>query len=125
MKIRVPSRKAGLVVDAWGGSPVSMPVNEIYNALQSGATDGSMIEGTTTMAFKLGEVADFLTVGMDTAISPIIMNRDAFDGLSAEHQAAVLKVGQDISVTGNQVQVAEAANGIAAFPAAEAKELSP
>jgi TRAP-type C4-dicarboxylate transport system substrate-binding protein len=102
-----------------------MPVNEIYNALQSGVTDGAMIDGTTTMAFKLGEVADFLTLGMDMAISPIIMNRDAFDGLSAEHQAAVLKVGQDISVTGNQVQLAEAAKGIAAFPAAEAKELSP
>lgn len=125
MKIRVPSRNAGLVIEAWGGSPVSMPVSEIYNALQTGVIDAAMIDGTATMAFKLGEVANFLTVGMDTTISPffIIMNRDAFDGLSAEHQAAVLKVGQDISVTGNQVQMAEAAKGIAAFGATEGKEL--
>ena len=125
MKIRVPSRNAGLVVEAWGGSPVSMPVSEIYNALQTGVIDGAMIDGTATMAFKLGEVANFLTVGMDTTISPffIIMNRDAFDALPADSQAAVLQVGQEISVLGNQVQLTEAAKGIAAFAAAEGKEL--
>jgi TRAP-type C4-dicarboxylate transport system substrate-binding protein len=125
MKIRVPSRNAGLVVEAWGGSPVSMPVSEIYNALQTGVIDGAMIDGTATMAFKLGEVANFLTVGMDTTISPffIIMNRDAFDALPADSQAAVLKVGQDISVVGNQVQLAEAAKGIAKFGTTEGKEL--
>ena len=125
MKIRVPSRNAGLVVEAWGGSPVSMPVSEIYNALQTGVIDGAMIDGTATMAFKLGEVANFLTVGMDTTISPffIIMNRDAFDALPADQQAAVLKVGQDISVVGNQVQLGEAAKGIAKFGETEGKEL--
>ena len=125
MKIRVPSRNAGLVVEAWGGSPVSMPVSEIYNALQTGVIDGAMIDGTATMAFKLGEVANHLTVGMDTTISPffIIMNRDAFDALPADQQAAVLKVGQDISVVGNQVQLAEAAKGIAKFGETEGKEL--
>ena len=125
LKIRVPSRNAGLVVEAWGGSPVSMPVSEIYNALQTGVIDGAMIDGTATNAFKLGEVANFLTVGMDTTISPffILMNRDAFDALSAEHQAAVLAVGQEISVIGNRVQLAEAAKGIAAFGALAGKEL--
>jgi TRAP-type C4-dicarboxylate transport system substrate-binding protein len=125
LKIRVPSRNAGLVVEAWGGSPVSMPVSEIYNALQTGVIDGAMIDGTATNAFKLGEVANFLTVGMDTTISPffILMNRDAFDALSPEHQQAVLTVGQEISVTGNRVQLAEAAKGIAAFGALEGKEL--
>jgi TRAP-type C4-dicarboxylate transport system substrate-binding protein len=125
MKIRVPSRNAGLVVEAWGGTPVSMPVSEIYNALQTGVIDGAMIDGTATMAFKLGEVANFLTVGMDTTISPffIIMNRDAFAALPADQQAAVLTAGQEISVVGNAVQLAEAAKGIAAFGATEGKEL--
>jgi TRAP-type C4-dicarboxylate transport system substrate-binding protein len=125
LKIRVPSRNAGLVVEAWGGSPVSMPVSDIYNALQTGVIDGAMIDGTATMAFKLGEVANFLTVGMDTTISPffIVMNRDAFDALPADQQEAVLKVGQEISVMGNQVQLTEAAKGIEKFGATEGKEL--
>jgi TRAP-type C4-dicarboxylate transport system substrate-binding protein len=125
MKIRVPSRNAGLVVTAWGGSPVSMPVNEIYNALQTGVIDGAMIDGTATKAFKLGEVANFLTVGMDTTISPffIIMNKDAFGALSPEHQQAVEKVGQEISAIGNKVQLDVAAKGIAAFGTLPGKQL--
>jgi TRAP-type C4-dicarboxylate transport system substrate-binding protein len=125
MKIRVPSRNAGLVVEAWGGTPVSMPVNEIYNALQTGVIDGAMIDGTATKAFKLGEVANFLTVGMNTTVSPffIIMNRDAFNALTPDQQAAMRKVGQEISVTGNQVQLAVAAKGIAAFGETAGKEL--
>ena len=125
MKIRVPSRNAGLVVEAWGGSPVSMPVSEIYNSLQTGVIDGAMIDGTATMAFKLGEVANFLTVGMDTTISPffIVMNRDAFNALTDEQKAAVEKVGQEVSVLGNKVQLGEAAKGIEKFGATEGKEL--
>jgi TRAP-type C4-dicarboxylate transport system substrate-binding protein len=125
MKIRVPSRNAGLMVEAWGGSAVSMPVSEIYNALQTGVIDGAMIDGTATMAFKLGEVANFLTVGMDTTISPffVIMNRDAFAALPADQQDAVLKAGRELSVLGNQVQLTEAAKGITAFGAMDGKEL--
>lgn len=40
LKIRLPSRNAGLIVEAWGGTPVSMPVSEIYNSLQTGVIDG-------------------------------------------------------------------------------------
>ncbi|QYZ69601.1 TRAP transporter substrate-binding protein [Neotabrizicola shimadae] len=125
MKIRVPSRNAGLEVEAWGGSPVSMPVSEIYNALQTGVIDGAMIDGTATKAFKLGEVANYLTVGMNTTISPffILMNRDAFDALTPEQQAAVLEAGKEASVLGNQVQLTEAAKGIEAFAAMPGKEV--
>jgi len=125
LKIRVPSRNAGLIVEAWGGTPVSMPVSDIYNSLQTGVIDGAMIDGTATMAFKLGEVANSLTVGMQTTISPffIVMNRDAFEALSAENQAALEKVGQAVSLLGNQVQLKEAAAGIEKFGAMKGKTL--
>lgn len=125
MKIRVPSRNAGLEVEAWGGSPVSMPVSEIYNALQTGVIDGAMIDGTATKAFKLGEVANYLTVGMNTTISPfyILMNRDAFDGLTPDQQAAIEAAGREASVLGNQVQLTEAAKGIEAFAAMPGKDV--
>lgn len=125
LKIRVPSRNAGLVVESWGGSPVSMPVNEIYNAMQTGVIDGAMIDGTATMSFKLGEVANFLTVGMNSTISPffIIMNRDAYDALPADQQQAVLTAGQEISAIGNRIQLAEAARGIDMFGTLAGREL--
>lgn len=125
MKIRVPSRNAGLMVEAWGGTPVSMPVSDIYNSLQTGVIDGAMIDGTATMAFKLGEVANHLTVGMQSTNSPffILMNRDAFDALPADQQAAIEKVGQQTSLQAQQVQLKEAAAGIEKFGAMEGKTL--
>lgn len=118
-KIRVPSRNAGLIVESWGGSPVSMPVSDIYNALQTGVIDGAMIDGTATGAFKLGEVTSYLTVGMNTTISPffILMNRDSFAGLSEDQQKAVLEVGREVSALANKTQLDAAAAGIDAFAA--------
>ena len=117
LKIRVPSRNSGLLVQAWGATPVSMPVSEIYNAMQTGVIDGAMIDGTATRAFKLGEVAKYLTLGMKTTISPffILMNRDAFDSLTPDQQAAIEAAGRKASTLGNQVQLTVAAKGIKAF----------
>ncbi|QFT67888.1 C4-dicarboxylate-binding periplasmic protein precursor [Labrenzia sp. THAF35] len=125
LKIRVPSRNAGLLVEAWGATPVSMPVPEIYNALQTGVIDGALIDGTGTKAFKLGEVSKYLTVGFDTTISPffIVMNRDSFASLTDEQKAAVEEIGKEISVTANAVQLAAAHKGIDAFAEMDGKQV--
>ncbi|TPW26703.1 TRAP transporter substrate-binding protein [Pararhizobium mangrovi] len=125
MKIRVPSRNTGKLVEAWGGTPVSMPVSEIYNAMQTGVIDGAMIDGTATRAFKLGEVAKYLTVGMETTISPfyIIMNRDAFENLTDDEKSAIESAGRKASELGHEVQVTEAKKGIEAFADMDGKTL--
>ncbi|WP_106746483.1 TRAP transporter substrate-binding protein [Yoonia maritima] len=117
MNIRVPSRNAGLQVEAWGGNPVSMPVTEIYNAMQTGVIDGAMIDTTATRAFRLGEVANYLTLGFEATNSPffIVMNRDAFRGLSDDAQAAVVEAGKEASVLANTTQLTVAEGGIVAF----------
>ncbi|TFF22136.1 TRAP transporter substrate-binding protein [Jiella endophytica] len=117
LKIRVPSRNTGLVVESWGATPVSMPVSEIYNALQTGVIDAAMIDGTGTKAFKLGEVSKYVTVGMNTTISPffILMNRDSYQSLGDEAQQAVDKVGKEISIMANDTQLKAAHKGIDAF----------
>lgn len=125
MKVRVPSRNTGLLVEAWGGTPVSMPVSEIYNAMQTGVIDAAMIDGTGINAFKLGEVANYITRGMQTTNSPffIIMNRDAYDALGADEQQAVLAAGRQASLDGQKVQLTVAEKGIAGFAATAGKEV--
>ena len=125
LKIRVPSRNTGLLVEAWGASPVSMPVSEIYNAMQTGVIDGAMIDGTGINAFKLGEVANYITMGMETTISPffILMNRDAYASLSPEEQAAVDAAGKQAALNGQASQLAGAAKGIEGFSALPGKEV--
>ncbi len=125
MKIRVPSRNSGTLVEAWGGTPVSMPVNDVYNALQIGVIDAAMIDGTATKAFRLGEVANYITVGMKTTNSPffIVMNRDAWSSLTEEQQAIVEAAGKQASLDGQQMQLRVAADGIESFAATEGKEV--
>lgn len=125
MKIRVPSRNAGAVIEAWGATPVSMPAPEIYNALSTGVIDGAFIDATTLRTFKLSEVTSYVTLGMQPTISSffMIMNRDAFDGLSDEEQAVVLEAGKKASVTANSVQLAGADAALEAFAATDGKEV--
>ena len=125
LKIRVPSRNAGLQVEAWGANPVSMPVSEIYNSMQTGVIDGAMIDTTATRAFKLGEVANYLVTGMKATNSPffIIMNRDAWDALSDEDKAAMEDAGREASLLAQKTQLTVAAGGITAFTEMDGKTL--
>lgn len=125
LKIRVPSRNAGLVVEAWGATPVSMPAPEIYNAMQTGVIDGAMIDATTLGAFKLAEVTNFITTGMETTISDffLIMNRDSFDGLSPEQQTAVQDAGRQAAIDGNAAWLAVADQALSSFAGTAGKEV--
>ena len=125
LNIRVPSRNAGLVVQAWGANPVSMPATEIYNAMQTGVLDGAMIDATTLKAFKLAEVTKHITQGMDTTISQffVIMNRDVFGDLDETAQAAILEAGKQASLNGNKAWLAIADKALAEFAAMEGKQV--
>jgi len=125
LKIRVPSRNSGLVVEAWGATPVSMPAPEIYNAMQTGVVDGAMIDATTLTAFRLGEVTNYITMGMETAISDffLVMNRDSFNDLTEDQQEVVLTAGREASVRANAAWLALADTTLADFAATEGKEV--
>ena len=125
MKVRVPSRNSGTLVEAWGGTAVSMPVSEVYNALQTGVIDAAMIDGTATKAFRLGEVASFITLGMKTTNSPffIVMNRDAWDALSDDEKAVIDAAGKQASLDGQAAQLRVAEDGIKSFGETAGKEV--
>lgn len=125
LKIRVPSRNAGIVVEAWGATPVSMPAPAIYNAMQTGVIDGAMIDATTLRAFKLSEVTKYITMGMATTISEffLIMNRGSFDDLSEEQQKIVLQAGQEASVNAHAAWLNVADAALSKFVATEGKEV--
>lgn len=123
MKIRVPSRNAGLVVEAWGGTPVSMPAPEIYGSLQTGVIDGAVIDATTLRTFKLKEVTNVVVQGMKPTISTffLIMNRDAYADLPEAAQSALSEAGRKASVTANTIQLAGAAAALEEFASLDGK----
>lgn len=125
LKIRAPSKNAGLIIESWGATPVSMPVTEIYNAMQTGVIDGAFIDGTASDSFKLGEVAQYITQGMNSSISvfAILMNRHSFADLSQEQQQAVLKSGREAAFAANRIQLANAHKALETFGSTPGKEL--
>ena len=100
MKIRTPSKLQGDIISALGATPVAMPVTRMYNALKTGVVDGLLVAPSVIRSFKIGEVAKYYTVGpfANTAFF-LVMNRKAYDGLSAEHRKIVDETsGEALSV---------------------------
>ncbi|MEL7343280.1 MAG: TRAP transporter substrate-binding protein [Pseudomonadota bacterium] len=90
LKIRVAGATAGKVAEALGATPVQMPINQVYNALQTGLIDGVFTGSSTLNDFKLDEVADSFTIGAPLGRLSFfaVMNKGAYDGLSDASRAA-------------------------------------
>jgi len=89
LKIRVPSKNTGRVIEAWGATAVSMPITQVYQALDTGVVDGVLVDTSVLTSFKLGEVVKYVTTGMDgsNSLFMLVMNRDSWEGLDDETQA--------------------------------------
>ena len=91
LKIRVAGATAGKVAEALGATPVQMPINQVYNALQTGLIDGVFTGSSTLDDFKLDEVADSFTFGAPLGRLSFfaVMGQGAYDALSDEARAAL------------------------------------
>ena len=91
LKIRVAGATAGKVAEALGATPVQMPINQVYNALQTGLIDGVFTGSSTLDDFKLDEVADSFTLGAPLGRLSFfaVMGQAAYSGLSDEAKAAL------------------------------------
>jgi TRAP-type C4-dicarboxylate transport system substrate-binding protein len=102
MKIRGGSREMDLILKAAGAAVVSLPSNEIYAAMQTGAMDAALTSSTSLMSFRLEEVSKALTSGRGNAywimLEPLMMSKAVFDKLTKEQQALILAVGAEMEV---------------------------
>lgn len=100
LKIRGGSREMDMALKAAGAAVISLPSNEIYAAMQTGAMDAALTSSTSLISFRLEEVSKALTTGRGKAywfmFEPLLMSKSVFDGLTKEQQAAVRAVGDDM-----------------------------
>ncbi len=91
LKIRVAGATAGQVAEALGATPVQMPINQVYNALQTGLIDGVFTGSSTLDDFKLDEVASSFTLGAPLGRLAFfaVMNEGTYNGLSDDARAAL------------------------------------
>jgi len=100
LKIRGGSREMDMVLKAAGAAVISLPSNEIYAAMQTGALDAAMTSSTSLISFRLEEIAKQLTTGRGRAywfmFEPLLISRQIFDTLPRDQQAIIMQVGGEL-----------------------------
>ena len=103
-KVRGGSREMDTVLKAAGSAVISLPSNEIYAAMQTGALDGAMTSSTSLISFRLEEVSKHLVTGRGKAywfmLEPLILSRDTFERLPKDMQSIVMSVGAEMEQFG-------------------------
>ena len=99
MKVRGGSREMDMMLKQAGASVITLPSNEIYAAMQTGAMDAAMTSSTSFISFKLEEIAKHLTSGRNKAywfmFEPLMMSKDIFAKLPKAHQDIIMAVGAE------------------------------
>ena len=100
MKVRGGSREVDMILKEAGAAVVSLPSNEIYAAMQTGAMDAAMTSSTSFISFRLEEVAKALTTGRTGAywfmLEPLMMSKSIFDALPKDQRDAIMATGAEM-----------------------------
>jgi TRAP-type C4-dicarboxylate transport system substrate-binding protein len=106
LKVRGGSREMDMVLQSAGASVLSVPSNEIYAAMQTGACDAGITSSTSLISFRLEEVSKHLTSGAGASywfmLEPLMMSKAVFDQLPKNHQDIVLNVGAELEPFGRK-----------------------
>ncbi|HTY99174.1 MAG TPA: TRAP transporter substrate-binding protein DctP, partial [Rhodocyclaceae bacterium] len=104
LKVRGGSREMDMILKAAGAAVLSIPSNEIYAAMQTGAADAAMTSSTSLISFRLEEVSKHLTSGRGKAywfmLEPLFMSKQVFDKLPKDQQAVIMQVGAEMEPFG-------------------------
>lgn len=117
LKVRVAGATAADVATALGATPVQMPINQVYNALQTGLIDGVITGASTLSDFKLDEVANSYTLGANLGRLTFytVMNEGRYNGLSDDQRAALdAAIGIELSKSAEDAWNATADAAVAA-----------
>ncbi|CCD96394.1 putative TRAP-type C4-dicarboxylate transport system, periplasmic component (dctP-like); signal peptide [Bradyrhizobium sp. ORS 375] len=106
MKVRGGSREMDMVLQTAGASVLSVPSNEIYTAMQTGACDAGITSSTSLISFRLEEVSKALTSGAKASywfmLEPLMMSKASFDKLPKNQQDILLAVGTEMEAFGRK-----------------------
>ncbi len=111
MKIRGGSREMDMVLQAAGASVLSLPSNELYAAMQTGACDACLTSSTSLISFRMEELAKHLTTARDKSywfmLEPLLMSKAVFDKLPSEDRDIIMSTGAELEAFGRASAMAD------------------
>src|SRR5881227_1175727 len=106
LKVRGGSREMDMVLQTAGAAVLSVPSNEIYAAMQTGACDAGITSSTSLISFRLEEVATHLTSGAGASywfmLEPLLMSKSMFGRLPKNQQEIIRSVGTELEAFGRK-----------------------
>ena len=106
LKVRGGSREMDMVLQTAGAAVLSVPSNELYAAMQTGACDAGITSSTSLISFRLEEVSKSLTSGANASywfmLEPLLMSKSVFDAMPKKHQDLILAVGTELEAFGRK-----------------------
>src|SRR5205814_1815912 len=98
LKVRSAGPTFAAMWQAAGASIVSIPSNEVYNALQTGVADATDTSSGSFVSFRIYEQVKCLTAPGDNALwfmyEPVLMSKKTFLRLDRKQQDALLQAGR-------------------------------
>ncbi len=91
MKIRAVGPTATMI-KALGGTPMALPMPELYQALQKGVIQGAVYDFTAAVDWKLAEISKYTAYSAPTGVSLgffVVMNKDKWNALDPETQKII------------------------------------
>ena len=91
LKLRIGSDTLKPTAEALGAVPILMPVNELYDALQKGVVDGTLLGSSAIRTFKLPSVLKGLTMGQFFVnVQALGVNKSSWARIPAEDQKIIM-----------------------------------
>ena len=105
-KIRGGSREMDAVFLAAGAQVSTMPSNEVYIGMQTGALDAAVTSSTSLISFRLEELTKNLTSGRGRSywfmLEPILIAKSTLQALTPDQQKVVRDVGAELEAFGTE-----------------------
>jgi TRAP-type C4-dicarboxylate transport system substrate-binding protein len=93
LRLRSPGPQQTLLLKEFGVSPLTIPIPELYQALQRGMADGAVIPFSAIVDFKLYELVRFHTLAdLYVMTMSLVMNQKAWEGLPPDIQKAIEEI---------------------------------
>ncbi len=84
------------IIEGWGGKPVYMSPNEVYQGAERGVVSGATMGFGTYSAWSMWDVLPYMAnVKMMYGQNMYTMNKAKFDSLSPADQSALLEAGEE------------------------------
>jgi TRAP-type C4-dicarboxylate transport system substrate-binding protein len=98
LKVRSAGPTFAAMWQAAGANIVSIPSNEVYNALQTGVADATDTSTGSFVSFRIYEQVKCITAPGDNALwfmyEPVLMSKKSFDKLDKKQQDTLIAAGK-------------------------------